>query len=818
MTRSFGTTLLVIVFLASLALPASSGTPPAPLDQTRLMALVAGSVLPETVVREISTQGLSFHPTDAYLELLKKAGATDAELMALASAPVRPTDPRSETANMEALQHLSSAAAAAQHGSFDEAAADLRAALHSTISDPETGFVMGDVLRRQERWSDADLMYQAVLQRAPDFADAHTKRSFALVRLQDADNALIEAKAALAANPDDAEAHKNAGMAYGQMRKFDAAIAEYQTAVRLKPDYEAAIFDLGISLDQNGDLDAAIVQYRKTIVLNPRDRDAHYNLALALGTKGQSDAAILEYHQAISINPAAFDAHANLAALLSNTHRYPEAVAEYREMLRLFPDSAVCHQCLAKGLYFTGDPDGALAEYRKAGQLDPTAPGPHNGLGYLYYGKKQYDRALAEFRAARALDPSSLDSYRGAASVLIDQKNYAEACDDLKIAATSAPSDPAIHDLFGRALDGLGKHAEAAAEFQQAIALSPGDPQIKLRLAYSFEATGDWPRALDLYRQAANQNASVDGRSLGNVGVIGDRDPSQEYSAAQERYAAHLAALRSAGKAADADALQARVKTLSTSVSLSEKVDAAMRSGWNEAHEGHMAQARVYFQQAVDAEGEMHPPDNRVLLALDSVGNSSVSSDPAAAQAAFERELQVAGELQGPTSAGVVQALTSLGHIAMYRKDFATAEKVLFRAVDINTQLFGEGSDKVAESLRVAAQVFVKQQQYAKAEPYLLRAVHIDEVFWGKDGAGLLMPLYNLCALYQAEQDFGRDMPCEQQLEGVVAKRFGDNSPAIVSVLQFESKDLRALSKPGEADQVDQRIASIRSATMKSTP
>ena len=122
--------------------------------------------------------------------------------------------------------------------------------------------------------------------------------------------------------------------------------------------------------------------------------------------------------------------------------------------------------------------------------------------------------------------------------------------------------------------------------------------------------------------------------------------------------------------------------------------------------------------------------------------------DPAAAEAAYERELKVTEEIYGAQSANLAAPLQSLGRNALMQKDYASAEKFFFRAVDVNEKVYGEGSDKVAHSLLIAASVYIAQKDYAKAETYLVRALNIDESLFGHDGVDLLMPLASVCTLY----------------------------------------------------------------------
>ena len=96
MAKSYAGAAIVLVLCAGAALSGLAAEPVSqPLRQTELLALVAGGVLPENLVREIGTYGLAFHPDDPYRSQLKNAGADDSILKALDSAKtvaVRPAD------------------------------------------------------------------------------------------------------------------------------------------------------------------------------------------------------------------------------------------------------------------------------------------------------------------------------------------------------------------------------------------------------------------------------------------------------------------------------------------------------------------------------------------------------------------------------------------------------------------------------------------------------------------------------------------------------------------------------------------------------
>jgi len=332
-------------------------------------------------------------------------------------------------------------------------------------------------------------------------------------------------------------------------------------------------------------------------------------------------------------------------------------------------------------------------------------------------------------------------------------------------------------------------------------------------LAEAFEKNGDWVGAIGEYRKASQTDSSIDLR--GKVVRGDDKDPQKEYEAAQRRLKDHLGALRASGKSAEAAKIEAALKAGEAGQSVSEQLDAEIQAGLNAAKAQHPDEAIPHFQQAVNLADKMQPHDERLVTSLDYLALSYAKRDPAAAQAALERELKAAEELFGPESPNLTGPLQSLGGLALMQHDPATAEKYFFRAVDLNEKTFGESSDRVAAALVQATSVYFAQKDYAKAEPYLLRAVNIDEALYGKDSIGLTIPMAALCGLYERWDKPEKAAPCNERYIGILEKQYGANSPVLVPLLTSDAKELRSLGRNDEASKLDDRVASIRAATMK---
>ena len=807
--RAFGLLIAIALFVPG----ASSQTVVKPLRAGDLLALVAGNALPESTVDVIKADGLAFKPDDDYRALLKTAGADPTVLAALNGAKIAGNQSAQDESGKDFLQDLANAGADLKAKQYNDAGQQVMAALKNSFKREPCAFVMGEVLRQEELWNQAQAAYEQILQENPDFPEVHAKLSFILHREDDKEGALREAKAALAQNPNDAEAHKNAGLAFDALQQWNASEAEYNEALRIKPVYAAVQEDLGVLYLDEGELDKGIDALKRAIALGIADADVVYDLGWAYDQKHDTDAAILEYRKAKELDPGRYDARQNLGHDLLGLNQFTEAAKEFRELTTMYPSAEMAHDSLALALFDTWDLAGAEKEWLIAEQLDPSDGGPHAGIGAIREQQRKWDEALDEYRQAVQLEPTRVDGWLGAGRVLLAQSKYAEASAELQQAEIMWGANPRIHDIRAQALAGSGDFAAAITEFRASLQLSPKQIQVMLRLASALEKYGDWVESLNEYREASLVDSAIDLRT--KIIRSDELDPQIEYASAQGRWNDHLAALKAAGKSSEAAALQSQLTASQSSASLSDQVDAALQSGAQADRARNLTEALSDYKKAVELAEKLPSNDPRLITALENLGNHYFGWNASAAQAAYEREFQVAVNTFGPESPQLTAPLQSLGRSALMQHDYAAAEKYLFQAVDINEKAFGEGSDSVAKSLVYAAVVFVVQKQYDKAEPYLLRAVHIDDSLFGNDSIYGIFPLTSLCNLYDRWGKSSEAETCDQQLLSMIQKQYGANSPVLASVLADDSKQLRALGRTTDADAVDQRIASIRSATMK---
>lgn len=784
---------------------------PHALRASRVMALQAGRALPENLAHDIEVRGLTFHPDDQFLALMKKAGADAKVLTALSKATVSGDIKPDVKPDPELLVQLSDAAVLMKNARYADAGAKLNEALDRSFARMETGFVMAELLRRTEEFEKASAIYAEILEQEPDFPEVHDKASFILYKLGDHEDALNEAKAALAENPNDAEAHKYAGLALDEAQRFDAAAAEYKEALRIKPDYASAHNNLALLLTHMHAYDDAIVEYKKAIAIDPGFALAHYNLGIAYMEKGDRAGEIREYREAKRLDPNDPRVRQNLGSALMQQDVHA-AVLELRELEQKFPDFEMCHVCLGNALTAEGDVEGAETEYRTVIKLAPGDPAGHVGLGDLEKKEKKYDAALEEYRVAEKLGPHSPEGFQRAGQLLMEKKDYAGALAELKQAESLAPSSWEVHQLYGQALDATGNKDLAISELKEAIALDPKQGQVMTELGALLEKKGDWAGAMEQFRKGALIDSErVNKGVLGEAVMIYAKDPQKEYAAAQKRLEGYVESLKASGKSDEAAELEKRIQMSRNSGSTLDKEQAAMQAGEQAMRSGQAEESEKSFKEAVALAEQLPPGDDKLAVALGKLGQAyAMRRDMPNAEATFHRQMTVIERTFGPMSSRMTDPLFFLGMVAAQSQNYVSAESYLSRSVEINVRSFGEKSSRASESFRTLAGLYMAQSQWDKAEVYLLRAVKAVE---GPDDSGdVLMPLWGLCDMYERSGKTEKAEPCWDRASEIMGKQYGKNSPNLVKSFATEADLLRQAGKAREAAMLQERVGKLQQA------
>jgi tetratricopeptide (TPR) repeat protein len=797
----------LLLLFNTFGLVTSSCASPRSLSKAELLALVAGEIIPENVVFDMRSRGLSFVPDAAYKALLKSAGADPRVLAALDTAKA-PGSEASSSDNVRLLQHLSQAGALLKSGQLDEASNELTDAMGTTSAKSEIGFVMGMVLISQQRYPEAGQVYAQILQDDSQFPEVHARLSFTYFETGDSDEAIRQARAALNENPNNAVAHMNQGLALRNLQHFDAAKVELQKAVQCKPDYELAYVNLASLLDDLKDFDTAITYFKKALALNPDDVRARYDLGVTYGDKGDLVSAIREYREVKRRDPQMLQARQNLGSALIHTDP-GAAINEFRELQAIAPDWPLCHQCLGSALLHTGRLPEAEKEYQLAIAQDPASVDPLNGLGIVYETQKKIDEALAQYRKAEKLDESNPDAHSNIGRILNLQKNYPAAIAELKQAKELNPTAWYNDDLLGNALESSGNPQAAIAEYQQAVTLAPKEMQARLDLANAQEKAGDWVSALKNYHRAA-----IDEPPPVTDGAPHLRyDAQGKYESAQQRFRQHLADLRTRGKSTEADALEARVKESGAAPNLGDKFHGALQASKQAVQEKRFDDAESSAKDAVAIAEKIQPMDGRLLEAVGQLGNVyAFRLQYKDAETAYNRQLALGQQLYGQQSGNLAPILTSLALLALAQKDLDTAEKYFNRTLDLDEKTYGDKSMEAATAVGGLSRVYFLRQDFPKAESAMQRRVKIFESLFGETDYRVAIPLNSLCAFYDNRSESEKGAACHARMVSLEEKQFGPESPYLVGDLNAEAAALRKLGRTDEAVRLEKRTQTLQSA------
>lgn len=298
-----------------------------PLTIQQIDGLLKGGVYGGRIAEFVKEWGISFKPTEDYLQHLRQLGADELLIQAVREAG-HLEKPSSENGLAKTL------ALARQ---FD----------------------------RQKNWPEAEEQYRAALRQAPRDAEVLAALGQVLDAENKPDEAIEEYRRAILLRSGLAVAHQGLGDAFAKKGDLKGAIQEYRAAVRLNPEDLDTGKKLAAAFYRVGDLDSAILEYRSLVQAQPKDAEIHYRFGLALYSDAQLNQAAAQFREALHLKPDDAHADAALGDVLMKTGKREGALAEYRKALQI--DSS--HPALRSTL------DSLLKAVEQPASVATSAPG-----------------------------------------------------------------------------------------------------------------------------------------------------------------------------------------------------------------------------------------------------------------------------------------------------------------------------------------------------------------------------------------------------------------------------------------------------------
>lgn len=363
---------------------------------------------------------------------------------------------------------------------------------------------------RARNYGDAKIKLEDALKHSPTDASLWTLQGFALLHLNQRDEALKSYKRALEIspnyvpalegaaemefaasdpqaetllnhlvklNPHDETAHGMLGALAYKRNDCRAAVDEYQQAQKTISSQVQALEEYGYCLvDLKKEADAIPI-FRRLSEVQPRSERARFNLAVVQSASGQyadAIATLTRPGEEMGNDPDALDL---LAQAYEKTSDTPHAVASLRQAIVERPDVAKYYVdfadiCLAHDSYQVGVDmlNAGLARMPRSAPL-------YLARGILYIQLGQYDRSEQDFAFAEKLDPHL--EYGSAAQGLaeLQQNNLTEAEATIRDRLRKNPNQAFPHYLLAETLlrkgatPGSPEFAEALKEAQRSVEL-----------------------------------------------------------------------------------------------------------------------------------------------------------------------------------------------------------------------------------------------------------------------------------------------------------------------------------------------------------
>ncbi len=316
---------------------------------------------------------------------------------------------------------------------------------------------LGDLLINQERFEDAQGVFEKLAELHPDHAPAYNNLAYLYSKhLEDLE-----------------KAHSNAIKA----RDLD-------------PRNPFIADTLGWIESLRGNHSEALPLLQEAVAGLPNLPSVHYHLATAQYLVGNSKAATAGFEKSLSIEtpfPEKADAENRLAALRSGE----EDPAVLEQKARENPDDVVTQMQFSEALTRAGPFKEAVAAYNRALALNPNLEAAHLGLFELYANKLgEPAKALEAASEARRVAPSSATALAALGRAHFINRNYDQAYGFLADATSGLTAETDLLADFAWTAYSLGRVEEARKTMERALTQELGDRENDAKTFLTLTAPG----------------------------------------------------------------------------------------------------------------------------------------------------------------------------------------------------------------------------------------------------------------------------------------------------------------------------------------
>ena len=329
---------------------------------------------------------------------------------------------------------------------------------------------------------------------ADEIADRF-KRAVELQRQGAWQEAAAEYEALLARAPNYAEAQANLGVVLARLGKYDEARAAYETALRINPALTPILLNLAILYYRAGQFDKAAATLERFIKVAPENTQARQLLGSALVELGRDSEAIMYLEPMLTASQIETTPLYSLGLAYLRLHR-PE-VAAVTKRLTERADGAALSRLLQGQVYLEAFAfEKAATELEAAGKISAELPRQQFLLGMAYYKLGRTDEARALFEGELKRSPDDFLTLYYLAAVLEQQGEMNTAWQRIEAALKQEPHSVEALVLGGTILLKRGPAANAADAanavrlLEHARETQPDNTNARYLLARAYQKLG----------------------------------------------------------------------------------------------------------------------------------------------------------------------------------------------------------------------------------------------------------------------------------------------------------------------------------------
>lgn len=220
--------------------------------------------------------------------------------------------------------------------------------------------------RKDELRTEAERLYQHVLQKDPNHIEGHILKGTVLYAFGKREEAFAAISRAVELNPQRIESLMSLALFHRQVGEPSKAEEVYKRALSINDRSALAHLEYAKFFVSQNRLDMAEAEFRRAVEVEPQSRDARRTLASFYLVNKQFDRAEEAFKALAELDRDRPEGRAVLADFYASVGRYDEAAGLYQQIISSSPDYARGRHRLAELMLQRGDQAGALAQVEEA--------------------------------------------------------------------------------------------------------------------------------------------------------------------------------------------------------------------------------------------------------------------------------------------------------------------------------------------------------------------------------------------------------------------------------------------------------------------